>query len=104
MTTHDMTVWTTPAMTVQEKQGDLRLLVNLPGVGLDDVELTAEQRVLTLQALRADRDNHGFRRELRLPEGHRTKDVTATLKDGVLVVLMPKGERKGSRRIEVKAA
>ncbi len=104
-----------PALDVEENEDAFTLHVELPGVAVDDVEVSLEENVLTIAGERRfyeDREGDGFRRiersfgrfhrAVRLPDRVDPDGVTATHKDGLLTIRVPKAEEAKPRRIEVK--
>lgn len=104
-----------PALDVEETEDDFTLHVELPGVAPDDVEVSLEENVLTIAGERRfyeDRESEGFRRversfgrfhrAVRLPDRVDADGVTATHRDGLLTISVPKAEESKPRRIEVK--
>ncbi len=86
-------------MDVLQKDGDLVVRAELPGVKLEDVDITVHDRVLTVSGERkveeeAERGGyyvrerrHGtFRRSMALPEGVDEESIRARFEDGVLEV------------------
>ena len=102
---------------VREEDNAYILEAELPGVGPEDVTLTAEDDVLTIAAdvnvekkedrsgyLYSERRTGHMERRFNL-EGIRQDDITATSQNGVLVVTLPKAQpepAKAARRIEVQ--
>jgi len=101
--------WEEPAwLRVEEYVEDSTLVVRaeLPGIDPDkDVEISVEEGFLRISATkeekseRKEKDSYrselhygSFVRTIRLPEGCREEDVSATYSDGVLEVRVPKGE------------
>lgn len=104
-----------PALDVEETEDAFTLHVELPGVAIDDVEVSLEENVLTVSGERrfyADRDGDTFRRversfgrfhrAVRLPDRVDADHVEATHRDGMLTIQVPKAEEAKPRRIEVK--
>lgn len=100
---------------VAETGADFWITAELPGVSLENVQLTIDDGVLTLTAQKrssADGNDrtyhhlerrHGtFSRAFRLPQAVDRDRVEATMKDGVLSVRLPKAEHARSRRIPVR--
>lgn len=91
-------------IAVEESQEDGTYVVRaeIPGIDPDkDVEITVSGGVLTVHAERAEEEQikhrsefryGSFTRSLRLPEGSRAQDITATYDKGVLTVKVPIGE------------
>ncbi len=104
-----------PALDVEESEDAFTLHVELPGVSVDDVEVSLEENVLTVAGERRfyeDREGEGFRRiersfgrfhrAVRLPDRVDPDGVTATHRDGLLTIQVPKAEEAKPRRIEVR--
>ena len=99
-----------------QRDGQLELHFDLPGVPEDAVELSIEGRVLTVRASRpyspgdteqvffAERPWGQFSRQVVLGESLDTSRVGASYDHGVLVVTVPVSERAQSRRIEITHA
>lgn len=103
-----------PALDVEETEDGYTLHVELPGVPAEDVEVSLEENVLTISGERRfyeDRDEGSFRRierhvgrfhrSVRLPDRVQSDGVSATAKDGVLTIVVPKAEEAKPRRIPV---
>lgn len=103
-----------PAVDVRETDDALTLFVDLPGVTREDVDITVENRTLTLRGERkfekdVERDNYQrieraygqFARTFTLPTNVRTDDVKATFADGVLTLVLPKAEEAKPRKIAI---
>jgi HSP20 family protein len=95
---------------------DLVVRAELPGIDPEkDVDITLEQGVLTIrgerrqeeqdrgeQYFRSERRYGAFQRQLVLPEGTNAEDITASYKDGILEVVVPKAARdRQARKIPV---
>jgi HSP20 family protein len=93
-----LTEWA-PAMDVLQRDGDLVVRAELPGVKLEDVDITVHDRVLTVSGERKVEEEterggyyvrerrHGtFRRSMTLPEGVDEESIKARFEDGVLEV------------------
>lgn len=106
-----------PVVDIYEKDGDLVIRAELPGVTRDDIDVSVEDGVLTLSGERkteeALEDANAYRRErffgkfaraFTLPDNVDAESIGASFKDGVLEVRVPKVERAKARKIEVAAA
>ena len=105
-----------PPMEVFEREGHLVVRADLPGLTKDDVHVEVTDEALTIEgerrseheerqggALHSERRYGRFRRQIPLPEGVNTEQVTASFKDGVLEVSMPAPQRQArGRRIEIQ--
>jgi HSP20 family protein len=104
-----------PALDVREHADFYTLFVELPGVDVDDVEITLEENVLTIAGERGfydDLETDEFRRverrfgryhrAVRLPDRVDGNGVSATYGDGVLTIQVPKAEDAKPRRIAIE--
>ena len=103
-----------PPLNVWEDSDNVFVEAELPGLKLDDIELVVTGDELTIKGERKDTAGEGdtyhrrergvgcFSRALRLPVDVKADDVTATLREGVLLVTMPKAEEARPRKVEVK--
>lgn len=108
-------VWS-PAVDIKEDDGRYLIHADLPGVKADDVNITLEKGVLTIEGSRqseTEQERQGYRRVERyrgqfarhfaLPDTADSEKVDAQLKDGVLEVTILKKESSKPRRIKVRA-
>ena len=100
------------------QDGSYLVEADLPGAGLDSVEVTVEHVVLTIQAERtshygdsvqvivAEGPRGAFARQLSLPSagGVDSKNLTAGYADGVRHVTIPTSPKAQARRVEVTPA
>ena len=106
-----------PPVDIFEKHDHLIIRAEIPGVQKEDVDVRIENGVLTLQgerkqeaevtegnAYRMERIYGTFTRTFSLPTTVDAAKVTATYKDGVLEVTIPKVETAKPKKIEIKAA
>lgn len=94
------TVWYRPAVDVMETREGFRLVLDVPGVPKDALEVQVENRRLTVQGRRAT-GNAGWRHAFTLPDTVDTENVGAELADGVLTLTLSRRPEFGPRRIEV---
>jgi HSP20 family protein len=107
-------VWA-PALDISERKDAYLISVELPGVKMDDFEITVEDGMLTVQGERqatndaseqqfhrVERTYGAFRRAITLPAHVQADAVEATVEDGVLEILVPKADEAKPRRIEVR--
>lgn len=101
-----------PALDVEEDADGFTLLVDLPGVSPELVDVSLEESVLTISGERAAPENNDnlrraerrfgrFHRAVRLPDRVDGDRVSASYRDGVLRVEVPKAEEAKPRRIAV---
>jgi len=99
-----------PVADVLETAADFRLTLELPGVAREDVHLEANGRVLVVSGVRRlckepggvyqalERSHGPFARRFDLPKGGSRAEITAVMKDGLLVVIVPKIRPERLRR------
>jgi len=108
-----------PAADVLVTDGEVTVVMDLPGLSSDDVTIELREDVLTVQGERpfpqaADTDDGEqhvwqrlergfgkFERVLRLPSGLDPDSITASMNDGVLTLHIPKPQERKPRRIEI---
>ena len=106
-----------PAVDIFEKGDDLVIRAELPGVARDAIEINVENNTLTLtgerkqdvevedgKSYRSERVYGVFSRSFRLPTTVDAGRISATHKDGVLEIVLPKMEQAKPKRIEIAAA
>ena len=106
----EMTV--VPRVDIYETEKAYVLLADMPGVGTDGLEVTAERDELTIrghvQVTEASPDYEEFERTdyhrvFVLTEDLDAAQISATLKDGVLRVEIPKSPRLQPKKIPVRS-
>jgi HSP20 family protein len=104
-----------PALDISERKDAYLITVELPGVKMDDLEITLEDGMLTIQGERqvtndaseqqfhrVERRYGAFRRAITLPTHVQADAVEASVEGGVLEILVPKAEEAKPKRIEVR--
>jgi len=109
-------VYFQPAVDIFETKDELVLVADMPGVppdgvdvGLEGDELSIEGRVRSgeydgLKPLYVEYGVGGYYRRFTLGEMIDREGIKAQMKNGVLVLRLPKAERARARRISVDAA
>lgn len=105
-----------PAVDIREENDRYLLRADVPGVEPKDIEITMENGVLTVRGERTtevNEDRDGYRRVERisgrffrrftLPDTADADNITATGRNGVLEIVIPKHAKVQPRRIAVKA-
>lgn len=101
-----------PDVDILERLDAYVIHADMPGVSEKTVEIDLDKGVLTLNARadEAEADNRslhteyrsgGYHREFRVSEDIDAASVSATMKDGVLELLLPKSAESQPRRIAV---
>jgi HSP20 family protein len=105
----------TPAVDISETEKEYLVKAELPEVKKEDVKVSVEEGVLTIQGERKlEKEEKGkkfhriersygyFKRSFAVPDGVDEGNVTAEFKDGVLNVRLSKSEKAKPKTIEVK--
>jgi len=105
-------VGTDAAVDLVDEGDAFVLVVDLPGVEAADVDLTVEERTVTVRAereqddgtdyVRRERRRHDVDRRVTLPAAVEETDASATLDDGVLTVSLPKRGGDEGTKIDVE--
>lgn len=93
--------WAVPPVTAFEKDGDLRVRFDIPGVRPGDATVEVSDGHLIVVAPRADQPTRGWQRALRLSDLVDPSRVTASHANGVLTVDLPRSEASKPRRVHV---
>jgi HSP20 family protein len=106
-----------PTVDISETEAEYLIKAELPEVRKEDVKVTVENGVLTLQGERrqekeekgkkfhrVERSYGSFVRSFSLPESVEESGVKAEYKDGVLNLHLPKSEKVKPKAIDVKVA
>ena len=105
-----------PAVNVYEDKDHLAIEVQLPGIDLNDIELSVNEQTLHLRGERKAetekpkegyqfREAHygAFSRSFSLPNTVNSDEVKATYDKGVLTITIPKQEKAKPRTIQIEA-
>jgi HSP20 family protein len=106
-----------PPVDIFEREDQLVIRAEVPGVQKEDMDVRIENGVLTLHGERkeekeaTDVNTHlmervygSFTRSFSLPTTVDSTRVTASYKDGVLEVAVPKAETAKPKQVEIKVA
>lgn len=106
-----------PRCDITDAENELVVEAEIPGVDPKDIEISVSDSTMTIRGEKKSEkveDKEGrkyterffgsFERSFGLPRGAKESDIQATMKDGVLVVRVPKPakEEAESRKIEIK--
>jgi len=108
----------TPPVDMVERTDEILVRADLPGLEQKDIEVTAEEGVLTIRGERkeekeakeakdedyycCERWSGSFSRSLVLPMGIDAEKIKATFRNGVLEVHLPKTKEAKGKKIDVK--
>jgi HSP20 family protein len=107
-----------PALDVTETENEYRVRADLPGVKKEDLDISVQDGVLTINAetryedeekkegrvIRQERRYGKFVRSMRLGDSVDTGKIKADYKDGVLNLVLPKTDEVRPKRIDVKVS
>jgi HSP20 family protein len=103
---------------VLETDGEVRFMIEIPGMRPEDIELTVENNVLTVAGEKRWQKEEGkaggdyhllerrygkFSRSFTLPQRVKVSGIDASCEHGVLTIRLPKDEAAKPRRIEVRS-
>jgi HSP20 family protein len=103
-----------PALDLYEDKDNIVAVVELPGMQKEDIEISLHDGTLTIsgerksqtsnreKAERTERYIGRFRRSITLPTRVDANKISATYRDGILTVTLPKAEEAKPKQIEVK--
>ncbi|MCR5762439.1 MAG: Hsp20/alpha crystallin family protein [Treponema sp.] len=118
----------TPAVDVVEHKDSYELVMDLPGMTQDDIDLSVKENTLTIASkqdpaaenkagaeqkdenkdagkyLIRERFNASFSRSFTLPRNADSQQISATFKNGVLYVTIPCKAELAERKIQISAA
>ncbi|MCH2148765.1 MAG: Hsp20/alpha crystallin family protein [Phycisphaerales bacterium] len=102
-----------PAMNMIEDDLNIYLEAELPGILLEDIELSVTDEVLTIAGsrtivadddaspIRQERMDYDFERSITIPVNVEIERAEAEIRNGVLTITLPKAEASRTRRIAV---
>ncbi|MFH1330553.1 MAG: Hsp20/alpha crystallin family protein [Actinomycetota bacterium] len=106
-----------PRIDAFDREKDLVIRVEVPGVKPEDVDITVEDRTLTIRGKRVfeDETEQGgyhrreifigeFKRTLVLPEGLNAGQISARAENGILTVIIPRRPEVLARKVKVDVA
>ncbi len=105
-----------PPADIYETKDSIVVLAEMPAVSSEGVDISLERRVLTIRGRSAASEPAGYQRVYNeyaegdyervftLSENIDRDRIEATLKDGVLQLVLPKAEAAKARKIELKSS
>ena len=103
-----------PPVNISEDDANLYVRAEMPGIKLDDIEISVERESLTIHGQRKpaeaaegtsfhrqEREGGRFRRIMSLPSSVEFEEAVATFKNGVLKIVLPKAKEAQPRQIKV---
>ena len=112
LATRDDTLYIAPPVDIFETDEALTVVVDLPGVAMDSVDIRVEDGVLTIRGranynpaaelLRQEFSLQGYFRQFQLSDEVDQERISAESKNGVLTITLPKAEKSKPKQIKVK--
>ena len=102
-----------PALDLYQNNDNVIAIVELPGMRKEDIEISLHDGMLTIAGERKSESGEGenaerterftgkFRRSITLPTRVEAGKVTASYKDGILTITLPKAEEAKPKKVEV---
>ena len=104
-----------PSLDLSETDNDIIVKADLPGIDPKDIDISLANDVLTIKGEkkqeREEKDENyhiiersygSFTRSLRLPRDVQSDKISASYKNGVLKVVLPKSEEAKAKEIKIK--
>jgi len=104
-----------PSIDVSETKNDLVIKAELPGLDPKDIDISMSNGYLTIRGEKKnekeekdenyhliERSYGSFTRSVRLPREVQSDKITASFKNGVLRVTLPKSEESKKKEIKIK--
>jgi len=109
---------TIPSANIKETEENFQIELGIPGIKKEDIKIDLEDDVLTISSEQKEekteeKDNYtrrefnysSFSRSFQLPEIVDTEKISASYKDGILNIVIPKKDsviKKAQKRIEIQ--
>jgi len=106
-----------PALDLYEDNENIIVRAELPGMNKQDIDVSLHENIITISGERRNEKKYEasetsrqervfgrFTRSLSLPKVVNASKVTASYKDGVLTVTLPKAEEAKPRQIEIQTS
>lgn len=103
-----------PQVDIIEKKGCVEILADMPGVSKENVDAVMEEGVLTIEGKITAPEEEGlslesseyepgnYHRSFAVGEGLDPEGIEASMKDGVLRLMIPKTAKYQPKQIEIK--
>lgn len=102
----------TPSVDIAETKDAFEIHMQIPGVKKDDINISVENDLITVSGERRieneknEKNFHSresyfgkFTRSFRLPEAVNVDKINAKQEDGILLVTLPKDEKKAAKKL-----
>ncbi len=112
-----LTITPFPPLNVYTREDEALVQAFLPGVDLEDIEISVKENVLTIKGRKKEEElsegtevhvremySGEFSRTLEFPFRIDSEKVVADLKNGILGILLPKREEDKPKKIKIQSA
>jgi HSP20 family protein len=106
-----------PSLDVSETKTDIVVKAEVPGMDPKDIDISLSNEVLTIRGEKkqekeekdenyhfVERSYGAFTRSLRLPTEVKSEKISASYKNGVLKIVLPKSEEAKKKEVKIKVA
>ena len=104
-----------PSLDVSETKSDLIVKTELPGIDPKDIDISLSEGILTIKGEKkqekeekesdyhvVERSYGSFTRMVRLPKDVKSDKISASYKNGILKITLPKTEETKKKEIKIK--
>ena len=104
-----------PSLDVSETKGDLVVKAELPGIDPKEIDISLNEGVLVIKGEKkqereekeegyhlVERSYGSFTRSIKLPREVQNEKISASYKNGVLKIILPKSEEAKKKEIKIK--
>lgn len=100
-----------PRTDLTETEKNIKITAELPGTNKEDIEIKTKDNAVTIQTQtkntertenKTQQTRQSYRTQLSIPKPIRTQEATATYKNGVLEIILPKKEPDNEETIHIK--
>jgi len=88
-----------PVVDMVDAERTFRIILELPGVKREEIDIMVDGRVLTVSV---DRGGKKYHQELNLPDSAKLEGARSTFNNGILEVVLPKESRRHAVRLKVE--
>lgn len=105
----------TPKIDIKEKDNQIIIHADVPGVNPKDIDVSWENGILTIKGktekeskdekenyMRVERASGSFTRAISLPDIVDAAKISAKTRNGVLEIIIPKSAKASAHRIQIK--
>ena len=104
-----------PSLDVSETKNDLVVKAEVPGMDAKDIDISLSDGMLTIKGEKrqekeekeadyhlVERSYGAFARSIQLPKEVKDDKISASYKDGILMIALPKSEEAKKKEIKIK--